>query len=169
MWTNLYSITFTQTSVISFLTVNTPFPLQHAQKNQQQKHQHPPPQKKKPNPVRWFSTFMWLVGYLTNRKPILVILFLVLLSIVQKNLTIYFPTYCIMFSQQFSSCVQMFWPLFFHYYFVRIRSMKTLTHLYVTKCIYIIAYCINNLKRQSVFSRPIVSYIGHETSTRLKS
>jgi hypothetical protein len=35
---------------------------------------------------RWFPTLTWLVGFLRNRKPILVIVFLVLLSIVENNI-----------------------------------------------------------------------------------
>jgi hypothetical protein len=45
------------------------------------------------------SEATWLVAFLPNKKPILVIVFLVLLSIFQNNLTVDFPTYCIMFSQ----------------------------------------------------------------------
>jgi hypothetical protein len=37
-----------------------------------------------------------LVAFLPNKKPILVTVFLVLLYIVQKNITVDFPTYCIM-------------------------------------------------------------------------
>jgi hypothetical protein len=73
----IYSITFTvaQISVISFLAVNT------------------------------FPSLLSLPPSNQNNKPILVIVFLVLLSIVLKNLIVDFPTYCIMFSQQSSSYV----------------------------------------------------------------
>ena len=53
----------------------------------------------KTNYSRLTPVYIRLVGFLTNRKPILVIVFLDLLSIVKKILTVDFPTYRIMFSQ----------------------------------------------------------------------
>jgi hypothetical protein len=53
----------------------------------------------KTNYSRLTPVYIRLVGFLTNWKPILVIVFLDLLSIVKKILTVDFPTYRIMFSQ----------------------------------------------------------------------
>jgi hypothetical protein len=85
---------------------------------------------------RWCPILTWLEGFLSNRKPILVTVFQVLLSIVQKNLTFDFIVSC------FHSNLRRMYirsdPCFYIIFVFRILSTKTLTHLYVTKCIYIV-------------------------------
>ena len=139
MWTNLYSITFTQTSVISFLAVNTPFPLKLTKTKQKQK------------PARWFPNLTWLVGFLTNRNSI-------------PGFVVYSPEESYSwfsdllyhaFTAIFVVCIGVLAPLFtlfFSYSFYENSDTFICNKMHIYH-----AYCRNNLKRQSVFTRPIVS------------
>jgi predicted CDP-diglyceride synthetase/phosphatidate cytidylyltransferase len=146
MWTNLYSNMFKQNSVISFLTVNTPFPL---------KLTNPPfPQIKTINPSRWLPTLTWSVAFLPNKELILVIVFLALLSI--ESCRWFSDLLYHVFTAMFVVCIYVMIPVFtllcISYSFYENSDTFRCNKIHIYH-----AHCRNNLKRQSVFTRPIVS------------
>ena len=99
----------------------------------------------------------WLVAFLPNKKPILVIVFLVLLSILQKNYRSLPLIFQLSVSCFHSNCRRMYRRsdpflhiIYFSYSFYENSDTFRCNKMHIYH-----AYCRNNLKRQSVFTRPI--------------
>jgi hypothetical protein len=148
MWANLYSITFTQTSVISFPTVNTPFPLKFTTTTTN---------KQKQQKTRCFPTLTWLVPLLANKRPILVDNIPGFVVYSQEESYRWFSDLLYhVFPAIFVVCIDVLTPDFtllrisYSFYENSDSFRCNKMHIYHS-------YCRNHLKRQSVFSRPIVS------------